>query len=411
MRGSNTRGYKIRHKMLLGCKVSKVLNIGLAITICIGAVIALNCSNPLPKQDSTWTYTYSVLAGTGESGFSGDGGLARFSKLNIPRQVTLDDAGNLFFVDLNNHRIRKIDMSSGIISTIIRTEPRWQKGDGDPLEGTTLKSPSGLVTDNEGNLVVADRFNSQILKIDANNGSVTRIAGVFFAGIHLSGFDGEGGPANETSIDWPEGMQFDRHGNLYLVDNGESRILRIDATTSVITSVAGTGEEGWSSDGALATRTKLNRPEDIAIDNKGNLYIADTGNDRILVVDSKTGIVTKIAGTDRRAGWSDSEVLAATASLLAPTSIAVDPLGNIFFIEGAGHALRRIDSKTNLMTAIIGADAPRLFDEEGNVVNGDLIELGGIAVDNNGDLYISDRFSNRIVKLTARQKPMLEETE
>ena len=301
-------------------------------------------------------------------------------------------------------------MSSGIISTTIRMESRWQEGDGDPLKGTTLNIPSGLVTDKEGNLIVADRFNNQVLKIDFHNGNITRIAGVFL-GLHLPGFGGEGKSANDTRIDWPEGMAFDRYGNLYLVDNGVSRVLRIDATSSVITSVVGTGEEGWSSDGYLATRTKLNRPEDIAIDDKGNLYIADTGNNRILVVDSHTGIVTKIAGTDRRAGWSDSEVLASTASLLAPTSIVVDPLGNIFFVEAAGHVLRRIDSKTNLMTAIIGADAPRLFDEEGNVVNSDLIELGGIAVDNNGDLYISDRVSNRIVKLSVRQKPMLGKTE
>lgn len=384
----------------------KLFNIGLTIVTVICFVITLNCGKTLPKPDNALTYTYSVIAGTGESGFSGEGGLARFSKLNKPKQVTLDDAGNLFFVDLNNHRIRKVDMNSGIISTIIRMEHQWQEGDGDPREGTTIDIPSGLVTDDEGNLIVADRFNSQVLKIDVNDGDVTRIAGVFLATIHLSGFGGGGQPANETSISSPEGMAFDRQGNLYLVDSGASRVLRIDAASGVMTSVVGTGEKGWSSDGTLATRTKLNRPEDIAIDHEGNLYISDTGNDRILVVDSKTNIVTKVAGTDRRAGWSDSQVLAKTASLLGPTSIGVDPLGNVFFVEAAGHVLRRIDSQSNFMTAIVGADAPRLTDEEGNVVNSDLIELGGIAVDSNGDLYISDKFSNRIVKLSVRQKPL-----
>src|ERR1022692_3677373 len=233
-------------------------------------------------------YFMVTVAGNGSGGFGGDGGPATSAQLPGPAGVATDATGNLFVADWSNCRIRKV-ASSGIITTVAGTGACGFGGDGRLATAAYLHSPGGVAVDAVGNLFVADTYNNRIRKVSAG-GIITTVAGTGTAG-----FSGDGGLAMAAQMSSPAGVLVDAAGNLFIADAGNQRIRKVSAG-GIITTVAGTGTAGFSGDGGPATDAQLSVPYGVAVDAFGNLFIADTGNQRIRTV-SASAIIATIAGT------------------------------------------------------------------------------------------------------------------
>ena len=303
--------------------------------------IADASNNGIRKVDSTGTIT--TIAGTGELGFSGDGGPAVEADLYNPASVAVDSAGNVYISDTDNQRIRKVD-STGTITTIAGTGEVGFSGDGGPAVEAELRNPYGVAVDSAGNVYIADAGNQRIRKVDST-GTITTIAGTGEVG-----FSGDGGAAVEAELYNPEGVAVDSAGNVYIGDAGNQRIRKVDST-GTITTIAGTGEYGFSGDGGPAAAARLAFPHSVAVDGAGNLYIADTGNRRIRKVDS-TGTITTIAGTGE-VGFSGDGGPAVEAELRNPYGVAVDSAGNVYIADTRNQRIRKVDS-TGTITTIAG---------------------------------------------------------
>ena len=337
------------------------------------------------KVDSTGTIT--TIAGTGKDGFSGDGGPATQAQLNFPTGVAVNGEGNLYIADVGNHRIRKVD-STGTITTFAGTGERGFGGDGGPAIQAQLDAPTGVAVDGAGNLYIADRNNSRIRKVDSI-GTITTIAGG-------GGFGEDGGPAIQARLSLPYSVAVDGAGNLYIADQYNNRIRRVDST-GTITTIAGTGELGFGGDGGPATQARLFLPYGVAVDGAGNLYIADQYNHRIRKVDS-TGTITTIAGTgERRFGGDGGPAI--QAQLDEPTGVVVDGAGNLYIADLANHRIRKVDS-TGTITTIAGTGEQGFGGNDGPASQAHLFFPIAVAVDGAGTLYIADASNHRIRLLT-----------
>ncbi len=255
----------------------------------------------------------STIAGTGIAGYSGDGGLATAAQINTPGGVFVDASGNVYFADGLNNRIRKIN-TSGIISTIAGNGTAGYSGDGIAAVSAELNNPIGIAVDAAGNFYIGDQQNQRVRKVSAS-GTISTIAGT-----GTSGYSGDSGPASTAQISYPNYVIVDATGNVFLTDNGNHRIRKIN-TSGTITTIAGNGSPGYSGDLGLATAAKLYYPAGIRFDSTGSLYIADYGNNVIRKVNSG-GIISTIAG-DGVGGYAGDGGLATLAKLNEPSDIAV----------------------------------------------------------------------------------------
>ncbi len=215
----------------------------------------------------------STIAGNGTAGYSGDGGPAASAELNSPSGVAVDFSGNIYIADYKNNRIRRVD-ASGVISTVAGKGTAGYSGDGGPASSAELSTPSGVAVDTSGNIYIADSSNNCIRKVDAS-GVISTVAGK-----GTGGYSGDGGPASSAELSSPFGVAVDASGNIYIADDKNNRIRKVDAS-GVISTVAGNGTGGYSGDGGPATSAELNSPSGLAVDSSGNIYIADTTNYRV----------------------------------------------------------------------------------------------------------------------------------
>jgi uncharacterized protein (TIGR03437 family) len=270
----------------------------------------------------------TTVAGNGIAGFSGDGGLAASASLNLPQGVAVDSAGNLDIADCYNDRIRKV--SGGTITTVAGSANGGFSGDGGPATSALLACPSGVAIDSAGNLYIADSWNSRIRKV--SGGTITTIAGN-----GIVGFSGDGGPATSASLNLPVGVAVDSAGNLYISDRGNFRIRKVSG--GIITTVAGNGVWGFSGDGGPATNASLAGPNGVAVDSAGNLYIADFGNNRVREVSG--GTITTVAGNGYTGFWGDGGP-AIGAALNSPEGVAVDLAGNLYIADTDNNRIREV---------------------------------------------------------------------
>ena len=334
--------------------------------------------------------TITTIAGTGVRGYSGDGGPAVQAQLNFPRGVAVDGSGNLYIADRGNDRIRRVD-PSGTITTIAGTGVRGYSGDGGPAVQAQLAVPSGVAVDGNGNLYIADEYNSRIRRVD-DSGTITTIAGG-----GEGGSNGDGGPAHMAKLSSPQDVAVDSAGNLYIADYGNARIRRVDHN-GTITTVAGSGFGSYGGDNGLAVQAQLARPRGMVLDSNGNLFIADTGNHRIRRVDA-SGTITTIAGTGED-GYSGDGGLAVEAQLNEPRGVAVDGSGNLYIVDRYNNRIRRIDA-TGIITTIAGTGRDGYSGDGGPATQARLDSPSSLAVDNAGNLYIADRGNNSIRRVDA----------
>jgi len=326
--------------------------------------------------------TITTIAGTGSSGFSGDGGLATTARLNLPFNITFDKSDNIYIADTYNNSIRKIDNESGIITTVVGTADKKQVSE--------LKTPTGLTFDNFNNLFIADLANLRIRKVNLDTGS----------SITLVGKKSEVERPNiDAYLGGPFSVVFDKVGNLYVSINGDSKVDKVDFYTGVVSTIAGTGELGYSGDGILAKNAKLNSPTGLALDGKGNLFISDSGNERVRKVDLTTGIISTVAGNGVT-GFSGDGDLAIKSQLSNPLGLAVDNQGDLFISDRNNNRIRKINMSTGIINTIAGTGEAG-FSGDGDLARNALLSNPtGLAFNRDGDLFVVDRGNNRIRRIS-----------
>ena len=336
------------------------------------------------------TGTISTFAGNGTPGFSGDKGAATRASLSEPFGLAVDRAGNLYIADTSNHRIRKVD-ASGIIVTVAGSEIAGFSGDGGLATSARLNAPTGVAVDRAGNLYIADTYNNRIRKVNTA-GIITTAAGNGEAR-----FSGDNIVATGTSLFAPFGLAVDRAGDLYIADTSNQRIRKVSAA-GVITTVAGNGIEGFSGDGGAAVRASLDFPTGVVVDDAGNLLITDQSNHRIRKVNT-AGIISTIAGNGSD-NFSGDDAAATKASLNLPVGAAVDAVGNLYIADSSNHRIRTVNSAGIIMT-VAGNGIGGFSGDGGAAVSASLSSPGGVAEDAAGNLYIADTLNNRIRKVNA----------
>lgn len=270
------------------------------------------------------TGTISTFAGTGEAGYSGDGGPATSAKLYAPEGVAVDGQGNVYIADRNNFRVRKVT-PGGTISTFAGTGKCCFSGDGGPATSAQLRSPDGVAVDTRGNVYIVDRDNFRVRKVNPE-GTISTIAGT-----GVRGSSGDGGPATSAQLYPSAGVAVDGQGNVYIADYFNHRVRKVSAGGTIST-FAGTGTNGFSGDGGPATSAVLQLPRGVAADGQGSVYIADTGNSRVRKV-SPGGTITTFAGGGR--AFPGNGGPATSAALRGgPSGVAVDGKGNVYLTSG-----------------------------------------------------------------------------
>ncbi|MGE0871483.1 MAG: hypothetical protein AB7P03_23185 [Kofleriaceae bacterium] len=327
----------------------------------------------------------TTVAGTGAPGSDGDGGLATGAQLHGPSSVAVDGLGRIFIADTNNHRIRRVD-TTGVISTVAGTGTPGFSGDNGAATSAELSGPFGVAVDGLGNLYIADTANQRIRRVDVD-GTITTVAGT-----GVSGAGGAGGPATSAELAFPLGVAVAAQGTLYIADTSNHRVARVDDSENLVI-VAGTGSFGATGDGGPATSATLYQPFGVAVDPAGNVYIDDRNNHRIRWVDS-AGTIRTVAGIGT-GGFNGDGGAATSAQLLFPTGVAIDGMGNLYVADADNRRIRRIDM-SGVITTVAGTGAFGFVGDGGAATSAQLLFPAGIAVDGQGALYITEENSQRI---------------
>jgi DNA-binding beta-propeller fold protein YncE len=394
--------------------------------------------------------TIMTIAGTGEPGYAGDGGPALKAMLNEPKSITA--AGQfLHIADAENHRIRRLDLQTGIISTIAgggffteassrstappispthpaveedpladpdaKNEPRFVqlpdqsgtvrfvtgttekgrfRGDGGQAAEATLNFPSATAVDSQGTFYIADTFNHRVRRVDAASGLITTVAGTGAAR-----FNGDNGPGVKAALNEPVALAVDeRAGRLYIADLANYRIRALELSTGRILTYAGSGGSDYDGDGMPAVEAGLSGPSGLALDAEGNLYIADTFSGRIRRVDSNSGVITTVAGdgTEYRYQGNPKEF---STGLARPTGIALAPDGKLYITDSDNHLIRMWNPKSKIITSIAGKGSSEFSGDGGPASTCGLNYPFGVALDRAGNIYIADTFNHRVRMIAA----------
>jgi sugar lactone lactonase YvrE len=360
-----------------------------------GNLYVADTHNHRIRKMNTRTGIIHTVAGTGQGGFSGDGGIATAAKLTLPQAIALDAGGNLYIADSGNNRIRRVDAATGVITTFAGGgEPADDVGDGLPATQARVAGPTGLAVAVSGELYIADTEKHRVRRVAG--GVITTVAGTGRAG-----WGGDGGPAVSAALDEPRGLALDRAGNLFIADGRNLRVRRVDAASRAITTVAGNGSEGFTGDDRLATDTAVG-PKAVVLDADGNLYIADAAGDRIRRVDAATGRITTLAGGGIPADLLGDGGPALAAMLHAPHGVALDAAGNLLIADTSKDRVRRVDAKSRVISTIAGTEQGRYSGDGGAAIAAALNEPYGVAVDASGNVYVADRENNRVRRVDGR---------
>jgi trimeric autotransporter adhesin len=398
-----------------------------------------NCIRMVSKSSGVIT----TVAGIGMAGYYGDGGEATSATLHSPGGITLDKSGNLYIADILNHRIRMVAKSSGVITTVAGTQYNGYRGDGGQATSAELQNPEGIAVDASGNIYIADTKNNRIRMVSESSGIITTVAGT-----GLGAYNGDGGPATSATLSNPRGIAVDASGNIYIADVNNNRIRMVSKSSRMMTTVAGNGTCGYSGDGELATSATLSSPQSVVLDPSGNLYIADVNNNRIRMVSKSSGIITTVAGTGTY-GHSGDGGLATSATLYFPTGVTVDASGNLYIADSYNNRIRMVSlpatpsaspslsstasispslqpslplslplsmsispsssssldstyiSRSSVITTVAGSGINGYRGDGGQATSATLFDPIGVTVDALGNIYIAD-YSNKRIRMVSK---------
>lgn len=337
----------------------------------------------------------STIAGTGTAGYNGDGIPATSAQFNGVQGLAFDGSGNLFVADISNNRIRKITISTGLISTVAGTGTAGYNGDGILATAAQINIPSALAFDSNGDLYFTDRSNSRIRKITTTTGIISTVAGTGTAG-----YNGDGILATAAQLNNPNEVSFDASGNLYIADWINNRVRKVDKSTGIISTIAGTGTAGYNGDGIAATAAQINGPCGIIFDNAGNIYIAEYGGARVRKINIGSGLISTIAGTGTF-GYNGDGIAATAAQLAGCAYIKFDAAENMFIGEGSNQRVREIIKSTGVINTIAGTGTAGYNGDGIAATTAQLNFPFYILFDQvKCNMYIADYYNNRIRLIT-----------
>jgi sugar lactone lactonase YvrE len=330
-----------------------------------------------------------TVLGNGQEGWSGDGGPALSAACQTPYMCAFDAHSNMFVCMGRHHRIRRMDARTGIVTLVAGTGEEGYSGDGGPALRATFNMPYALTVDSNGDIYVAERGTPIVRKIDGATGIISTLAGT-----GEKGYSGDGGPAIRATLREPNDVCLDGRGGLLIADVQDQRIRRVDLHTGIITTFAGTGERSRAGDGKHATEASLMGPRGVCQDSLGNVYICEREGNGVRKV-SPEGVLTTVTGAEATPGYSGDGGPALLATWDAPKAIRCDRHDNIIVVDTENNAVRRIDVRTGLVTTIVGGH------EGGDGDGGPATAAGlgrphGCGLDAAGNLYIADTHNHRV---------------
>lgn len=353
-----------------------------------------------------------TVAGDSGHGYSGDGGRATAESLSNPWGVAVDTNGNIFIADTANNRIRKVSASNWVISTVAGNGVACANptaspacGDGGSAINAQLNGPRGVAVDSSGNIFIADTNDNRIREVSGT--TITTVAGNGTAAD-----TGDNGAATSAAVDAPGYVALDSSGNIYISDSQNEVVRKVNKSTSIISRFAGkTGNPGWSGDGGPATGAQLNKPQGVAADASGNIYIADLANNRIREVSGTT--ITTVAGitapctnptANPACGDGGSAI---SAQLNNPFGVVVDIATNDIYIADTGdQRIRKVTASTAVISTVAGDGNAGYLGDNGPATSAWLDNPEGLAVDSRGNIYIADEQDNRVRAVGASQVSM-----
>ncbi len=345
--------------------------------------------------------TISTVAGDAVWIYAGDGAPATQSSIFLPFGIAVNAAGDLFIADSSNNRIRKVSATSGVISTLAGLGNVGATGDGGLAVLANLSNPTSLALDPMGNLYFADTGNNVIRKVSAFDGTIITVAGT----LGLGGYSGDTGLASSARLNSPNGLAFDAAGDLYIADAGNHVVRMVAAGSGTILTVAGKGFPAYTGDGGAATSANLNSPWGITVSAAGELYIADQGNHVIRKVDA-TGLISTVVGTGIQ-GFNGDGGPASASQLDAPASVLLDVAGNLYIADSGNNRVRKVNAATGNINTVAGQGSGSFSGDGGPATNAGLYGPYSLTLDSQGSLFIADVFHNRIRKVTSNAATLI----
>jgi streptogramin lyase len=333
--------------------------------------------------------TVTTFAGTGAKGFSGDGGAATKAELNNVFGVARGPDGFLYLCDMDNARIRRVG-PNGKIETYAGSDKKGFKGDGGPASQASLNMPYEMAWDHAGNLFIVELANHAVRRVDAKTRIISTIAGT-----GKQGFSGDGGPAKEAQFNQPHSLAFDPAGDLYVCDIMNHRVRKIDMKTGIISTWSGTGEAKTAPDGSPIAGSPLHGPRALAFGGDGKCYLALREGNALLLLDPKANTIKRVAGTGK-SGFTGNGGPALEARLAGPKAVGLDAKGNVYLADTESHSIRYLDVRRGTIEVLVGngkkADGPDGRDP----LNCQLARPHGVFVDKDGSVFIGDSENHRV---------------
>jgi streptogramin lyase len=333
--------------------------------------------------------TISTFAGTGTKGFSGDGGAATAAQLADHNGIARGPDGALYICDTMNHRVRKVTRDGRII-TIAGSGEKGFSGDGGPALAAKLNEPYEVRFDRAGNVCWVERLNHVIRKLDVKTGVIATIAGS-----GTSGYSGDGGAATRAQLSEPHSLSFDRNGDLYIADVRNHRVRKVDMKSGIITTLVGNGKREPTPDGTtLNSATPVAGPRALDFGPDGMLWLALREGHAIYRLDLARNTIHHVAGTGQK-GFSGDGGAAKAAALNGPKGIAVGPQGDVFVVDTENHVIRKITPKSGMISLVAGTGV-RGDGPEGDPFKCALSRPHGVFVDSDGAVFIGDTETHRV---------------
>jgi sugar lactone lactonase YvrE len=333
-----------------------------------------------------------TVAGNGTAGSSGLKGQATAAELYAPTAVATDSAGDLFIADYNNSRVLEVTHATGVITLVAGNGKYGYSGDGGKATAAELDGPDGIAVNSAGTLLfVSDGYNDRIREVNLTSGIITTVAGN-----GKYGYSGDGGKATAAELDYPSGIALNSTGSLlFIADTCNDRIREVNVSSGIITTAAGNGKYGFSGDNGQATAAELSYPSGVAVDSAGDLFIADTDNNRIREVNVSSGKITTVAGNGTAGSTVGANSLATASELYQPMGVAVDSNGNLFIADTQNDRVREVSA--GKISTVAGSGTAAYNGD--NITAGQVFLPEGVAVDADGDLFIADFGNERIREL------------
>lgn len=341
-----------------------------------------------PLNSTGHCQTVTTLSGTGVKGFSGDGGPASAAQLNNPYAVARGPDGDLYVCDVDNQRIRRI-AADGTITTFAGNGKKGYDGDGGLANQATLNEPYEMAWDKNKNLYFVERMNHTVRRIDARTGVISTVAGTGKAG-----FSGDGGPGVRGQLNQPHSLAFDARGDLLICDISNHRVRKVDLTSGVITTWSGTGEKKTASDGSPITGSPLNGPRAMGLARDGKIWLALREGNAVLQMDPVSNLIKHVAGTGK-SGFTGNGGPAREATLSGPKCVGLDSKGNVLLADTESHSIRMIDVTRGTLELLVG-DGKMGDGPDGPALKCRLARPHGVFVDHDGSILIGDSENHRI---------------